>query len=91
MAAKPTSKRMGLEKTAKQIYWPAARSDLPRATPATAVASVFLGKSEMGREPGAVSPKHNPKALEVPRSAQERPSCGGNQSTSLVLAGGVGK
>ena len=86
--AEPTAERTGKEEPNKVVRLPAARPNLPSSAPASAVEPTFLGKPETGKQSAGLSPNTHSLGLEVPGFAQERPSCGGDPSTLLVLAGG---
>ena len=83
LAATP-AEGMGAKKGA-EVGLPAAQA-LPRDPTASTMAAGSWQRPKMGRKPQSFPPKATPTGLEIPHAAQERPSCGSDQSPPMATS-----
>ena len=78
--------KMGSERRTKWVHQPAPKMGIPESSRTPTMAAIPPRRFQTGDEHAAVSPKSMAWGLEIPRAAQERPSCGNHGSTPAVLS-----
>ena len=81
--------QIGMEERTKTVRRPSPKRTISKRASPRPMAAEPQPRPETGKRVVATTSKTSSFRLAVPRAAQERPSCGGNQSTTGVPAGGA--